>query len=146
MILKLAFIASCLALAGCASSPDAKAVATCTDLISTGGGMLKYCQTGNRIESSENGIDPNADPAAKVIDDPEVLNGLQKEAGLHPEFIASRKLVARACVAGGADYLSISVKDLKRIITERGAPPLAVESPAERASSIRDRTLGPSPG
>ena len=126
MILKLAFIASCMALAGCASSPDAGAVATCTDLISTGGGMLKYCQTGNRIEATESGIDPGAEPvAAKTVDDPEVLNGLQRQAGLHPEYAPSRRLVAKACVADGVDYLSISVKDLKRIIDERPAGPAA---------------------
>ena len=118
MILKLAFIASCLALAGCASSPGAGALATCTDLISTGGGMLKYCQTGNKIEATETGIDPEAEPvAAKLVDDPEVLSGLQRQAGLRPEFLASRKLVARACVADGVNYLSISVDDLKRMIT-----------------------------
>ena len=126
MILKLAFIASCMALAGCASPPDSGAVATCTDLISTGGGMLKYCQTGNKIEATETGIDPKAEPvAAKLVDDPEVLNGLQRQAGLHPEYLASRRLVAKACVADGVDYLSISVKDLKRIITDNPIGPAA---------------------
>lgn len=142
MILKLAFIASCLALAGCASSPDAKAVATCTDLISTGGGMLKYCQTGNRIEATESGIDAEAEPAsAKLVDDPAVLAGLQRQAGLRPEFRASRKLVARACVADGVDYLSISVKDLKRMISERPTAP--APAAVERALPTDP---GPSPG
>lgn len=120
MLLKLAFMVSCMGLAGCASGSSTEAVATCTDLISTGGGMLKYCQTGNKIEATESGIDPKAEPAAvKVVDDPEVLQGLQKQAGLHPEFMGSRKLVARACVADGVDYLSVSVKDLKRMLSDR---------------------------
>ena len=121
MILKLAFIASCLALAGCASSPDAGAVATCTDLISTGGGMLKYCQTGNRVDVTETGIDPKAEPpAVKVVDDLGALQGLQKEAGLSPDYTASRDLVARACVVNGVDYVSVSVKDLKRMTSAIG--------------------------
>jgi hypothetical protein len=120
MMWKLALVVSCLGLAGCASTPGTDAVATCTDLISTSGGMLKYCQTGNKIEATESGIDSKAEPAAvKVVDDPEVLQGLQKQAGLHPELMDSRKLVARACVAGGVDYLSVSVKDLKRMLSDR---------------------------
>ena len=134
MILKLTFIASCVALAGCASPPDSGAVATCTDLISTGGGMLQYCQTGNKIEATETGIDPEAEPvAAKLVDDPEVLNGLQRQAGLHPEYRASRRLVAKACVADGVDYLSISVKDLKRIITDNPIGPAAATDRAPPA-------------
>ena len=123
MILKLAFIASCLALAGCATSPDMKAVATCTDLISTGGGMLKYCQTGNRIDVTESGVDPKAEPpAVKIVDDPEVLQGLQKEAGLRQDLLVSHQLVARACVANGTEYISVAVKDLKRMLaTDRSA-------------------------
>ena len=136
MFLKLAFMVSCMGLAGCANGSGTDAVATCTDLISTGGGMLKYCQTGNKIEATESGIDPKAEPAAvKVVNDPEVLQGLQKQAGLHAELSDSRKLVARACVAGGVDYLSISVKDLKRMLSDRSTavPPTVVNEPVAGA-------------
>ena len=117
------FIMSFAALGGCATPPSA--TATCTDLVSTGGGLLKYCQTGRRIDVTESGVDPAADPpAVKIVDDPEVLSRLQREAGLRPEFSASRKLVTRACVAGGVDYITLSVNDIKRIMADRSAAPV----------------------
>lgn len=102
-------------LAGCAASPGA--TATCTDLISTGGGLLKFCQAGDKLHVSESGIDP-AGPAGdvKIVDDPAVLNALQKQISPRADFAASRRIVAHACVVKGDAFVSISLADLKRIV------------------------------
>lgn len=129
MMRKALFILLCSALGGCATSPSA--TATCTNLISTGGGLLKYCQTGRQIDVTESGIDPSAEPVpVKVVDDPAVLNGLQHEAGLHEAFSASRKLVARACVVGKTDYLTVSVDDIKRMLSKGRTPQAAAPADA----------------
>lgn len=144
MILKLTVILSCVALAGCATAPEPSALATCTDLISSGGGVLKYCQTGNRIDATETGVDPRAEPpAARIVDDLEVLQGLQKQIGLSPRLAASRKLVARACVVDGVDYLTVSVKDLKRILGTTDEAPRARAS--RRADVVAPPASGPEP-
>ena len=146
MFLKLAVISSCVVLAGCATAPESSAVATCTDLISSGGGVLKYCQTGNRIDATETGVDPRAEPpAAKTVDDLEVLQGLQKQIGLSPRLAASRRLVARACVVDGVDYLTVSVKDLKRILGTT-ATAEAPRAPASRRVDVAaPAASGPEP-
>lgn len=114
-------------LAGCAADP--RATATCTDLISTGGGLLRYCQLGDKLNVSESGIDPaHAATDVRIVDDPAVLSALQKQIGLRPAFRASRRIIARACVVKGGDFVSISLSDLKRIID---APVRAESIPIE---------------
>lgn len=102
-------------LAGCAAAPGA--TATCTDLISTGGGLLKFCQNGDKLHVTESAIDPaEAAQDVRIVDDPSVLDALQRRLGLRPAFRGSRRIIAHACVVKGGDFVSISLSDLKRII------------------------------
>ncbi|WP_237479771.1 hypothetical protein [Lichenibacterium dinghuense] len=104
--------------AGCATSPGA--TATCTDLISTGGGLLKFCQAGDKLHVTESGIDPaEAANEVKIVDDPSVLHSLQSEISPRPELKSSREIVARACLVKGKEYISIAAVDLKRIVSVR---------------------------
>lgn len=114
-------------LAGCAASPGA--TATCTDLISAGGGLLKFCQAGDKLHVSESGIDPEkAGTDVRIVDDPAVLDALGRQVGPLPDFQASRRLIAHACVVKGGDFVTLSLADLKRIV---GTPVRAAAAVAE---------------
>lgn len=98
-------------------------MATCTNLVSVGGGLLQFCQAADKIKVSESGVDV-ADGAreVKIVDDPVVLAALETDLHTSPGFAPSRNLVARACLVRGRAYVSIAMDDLKRILAAKAAP------------------------
>lgn len=120
----------CLAwLTGCAASGGP--VATCTNLISTGGGLLQFCQRADKLQVSESGVDPAGGAASvQVVNDPSVLHALERDLRPRPDFAPSRRLVARACLVNGQGYVSVAASDLRRIMGE-AADSARSESPAD---------------
>lgn len=104
----------------------------CTDIISTAGGILKFCQTADRVDVFESGVDlDQARRKLDVINDPEALVAIQKELHLRPDLKLSRKAVAGACVANGTTYVNISLKSMKAILKSAAPQQLATNDGAD---------------
>ena len=125
---RIVFLCCLMALmSGCASSSGA--TATCTSLVSMGGGLLQFCQSADKLRVSESGVDPaNGTEEVKIVDDPLVLASLEGDLRLHAAFSTSRRLIARACLVKGHGFVSISAADLKRILASRLSVPIVDRS------------------
>lgn len=94
---------------------------TCSDIIAANGGILKFCQNERTLEIYESGVNSRtAVGQPRLVDDPDVLRGLQTELSLRPELAGSRRLVANSCAVGDKRYLTVSVETLKRILHGSG--------------------------
>ena len=112
----------CFVLGGCAASTST--TSNCTNLISTAGGLLQFCQSANKLAVTESGIDVrNEAEEIQVVRDPVTLNALVKQLVPRQSFKLSRHLVARACVIKGKTYVNISLADLRRMMSR---PQIAV--------------------
>lgn len=131
--MKWFFPIALIALGGCATLPGngaggrsisgalSHAEQTCSDIIAANGGILKFCQNERTLEIYESGVNSRTAVAqTRLVDDPDVLRGLQTELSLRPELAGSRRLVANSCAVGDRRYLTISVETLKRILHGRG--------------------------
>ncbi|MCJ2067856.1 hypothetical protein MKK75_03365 [Methylobacterium sp. J-030] len=108
----------------------------CTDIISTGGGVLKFCQTENNVNIYESGIDLTAERRKlDIVNNPKALLALQKDITVRPDLRTSRKLVAKACVVNDTRYVTISLDSLKKILDATGSS--AVDADTSRTRSSR---------
>ena len=136
-----------LALGGCATSATTNknvgaiyprlsyTDTSCTDVIAANGGILKFCQDSRHLDVYESAVDARATPpSARLIDDPQVLSGLQSELNLRPEFAPSRRFVANSCAVGDKRYLMVSVESLKRILSNQAQRVVILDGPATTGS------------
>ncbi len=115
MLKKIGLLASCLGLANCATVPFS--AANCTNLISGTGGVLKFCQTIDRIAITETGIVAGRrSEEVAIVDDPITLAALAKQLRLNRDLSRSRGIIKRACVVNGDGYISIRSTDLARLL------------------------------
>lgn len=150
----LGTLVASILVAGCATSSPQPVVSTarwsdlakddnrCTDIISVGGGVIKFCQTESTVQVFESGVDLAAERRKlDVINDPKALLALQKTISARPDLQASRRLVAKACTVNGVTYLTLSLESLKKIVNAAG--PNLVSSDPGNAGADAGRAEAP---
>lgn len=109
----------------------------CTDIISTGGGVLKFCQTETNVDVYESGVDLAAERRKlDIINNPKALLALQKDINLRSDLRASRKLVAKACLVNDTQYVTISLDSLKKIMNSYAISTVNDEAPLNQNRRI----------